>query len=82
MKKRRKLNEKKFKHWKSTPAKGRLYFYAVEGKYGWSARYLKEVDEKEETIRFWQEIYDEKGKLREVHEKYPVDKGHIKLNEI
>jgi hypothetical protein len=25
------------------------------------------------------EIYDEKGILREVHEKYPVDEGHKKI---
>jgi hypothetical protein len=37
---------------------------------------LKEVDARETTIRFWQEIYDEQGKLVEIHEKYPVDKGH------
>lgn len=27
-------------------------------------------------MRFYQEIYDETGRLVEVHEKYPVDKGH------
>jgi len=30
------------------------------------------------TLRFWQEIYDDQGKLVEVHEKYPVDSGHQK----
>lgn len=40
------------------------------------ARYLKEVDASETTVRFWQEIYDDQGKLVETHEKYPVDKGH------
>jgi hypothetical protein len=29
--------------------------------------------------RFWQEIYDEHSQLMEVHEKYPVDKGHQKV---
>jgi hypothetical protein len=29
--------------------------------------------------RFWQEIYDERGRLVEVHEKYPVDRGHEKV---
>ena len=33
---------------------------------GWRARYLKEG-----TLRFRQEIYDEQGKLVEVHEKSP-----------
>jgi hypothetical protein len=36
------------------------------------------VDASDSTLRFWQEIYDEKGKLIEIHEKYPVDKGHQK----
>jgi hypothetical protein len=43
-----------------------------------TARYLKEVDASETTIRFWQEIYDDQGKLVETHEKHPVDKGHRK----
>ena len=43
------------------------------------ARYCKEVDMVETTIRFWQEIYDEQGNLVEVHEKYPVDAGHRKV---
>jgi hypothetical protein len=34
------------------------------------------VDAREITLRFWQEIYDEQGTLVEVHEKYPLDKGH------
>ena len=48
----------------------------VPGRLGWLARYFKEVDAAEQTLRFWLEIYDEKGQLVEVHEKYPVDKGH------
>ena len=51
----------------------------VVGRLGWRARYLKEVDAQELTLRFWQEIYNEQGKLVEVHEKYPVDKGHQKV---
>ncbi|MDQ6845258.1 MAG: hypothetical protein M3Z92_13055 [Bacteroidota bacterium] len=46
---------------------------------GWKAKYLKEVDAEEVTIKFWQEVYDESGILREVHEKYPVDTGHKKI---
>ncbi|MGD1083614.1 MAG: hypothetical protein ABSA47_02550 [Verrucomicrobiota bacterium] len=49
------------------------------GRMGWQARYLKEVDANERTVRFWQEIYDETGKLVERHEKFPVDKGHLKV---
>jgi len=37
------------------------------------------VDAQEVTQRFWQEIYDDQGKLVEAHEKYPVDKGHQKV---
>jgi hypothetical protein len=40
---------------------------------------VKEVDREEITVRFCQEIYDEEGKLVELHEKYPVDKGHRKV---
>lgn len=44
-----------------------------------SRRYLKEVDANESTLRFWQEIHDDTGKLVEIHEKFPVDKGHQKV---
>jgi hypothetical protein len=40
------------------------------------ARYVKEVDEAETTIRFAQEIYDPTGCLVAAHEKFPVDLGH------
>ena len=43
------------------------------------ACYLKEVDAAENTIRFWQEIFDDQGKLVEIHEKFPVDGGHRKV---
>jgi hypothetical protein len=62
-------NEKRFGQWVELPGGGRQ---------GWSARYLKEVDAAEATLRFWQEIFDEQGRLVEVHEKYPVDTGHQK----
>jgi hypothetical protein len=42
----------------------------------WSARYLKLVDDQENTICFWQEIFNENGLLVELHEKYPIDLGH------
>ncbi len=48
-------------------------------RFGWLATYNKEVDAEEETIRFWQEIYDKEGRLVEIHEKYPLDKGHKKV---
>ncbi|MGO8928186.1 MAG: hypothetical protein ACLQU3_15055 [Limisphaerales bacterium] len=72
-------NERKFGWWELLPRGGRRYRLDVPGKQGWLARYLKEVDANETTQRFWQEIYDDQGKLVEVHEKYPVDKGHQKV---
>jgi len=69
-------NERKFGHWEELPNGGRRYWLDVVGRQGWRARYLKEVDDKEKTTRFWQEIHDDHGKLVEVHQKYPVDKGH------
>ncbi|MBC7226842.1 MAG: hypothetical protein H5T61_06360 [Thermoflexales bacterium] len=77
---KRRENEKKFGHWDELPGGGRRYFYEVRGRYGWKARYVKEVDASEQTIRFYQEIYDEQGRLVEIHEKYPVDKGHKKIS--
>jgi hypothetical protein len=76
---KRRENERKFSTWEELPEGGRRYFYEVQGRDGWKARYVKEVDAAETTVRFYQEIYDERGNLVEVHEKYPVDRGHRKL---
>jgi hypothetical protein len=73
---KRRQNERKFRSWEDLPSGGRRYWYEVIGRLGWKARYVKEVDANERTVRFYQEIYDDRGKLVEVHEKYPVDKGH------
>jgi hypothetical protein len=75
----RRQNETKFGHWEALPGGGRRYRLHVTGRLGWQARYLKEVDADEITVRFWQEIYDDQGKLAEIHEKFPVDKGHQKV---
>jgi hypothetical protein len=75
----RQQNERKFRNWEALPNGGRRYWLEVSGRAGWRARYVKEVDASETTIRFLQEIYDASGKLMEIHEKFPVDKGHIKL---
>ena len=75
----RRQNEKKFGSWEALPGGGRCYRLDVTGRLGWQARYLKEVDGNEMTVRFWQEIYDDTGKLVETHEKFPVDKGHQKV---
>ena len=76
---KRSQNEKKFDQWNDLSNGGRLYRLDVPGRSGWVARYLKEVDAGEATVRFWQEIYDDTGKLIETHEKFPVDKGHQKV---
>lgn len=69
-------NEKKFGAWDESAGGGRRYRLDVAGRLGWRARYFKEVDASEVTVRFWQEIYDSTGNLVEVHEKFPVDTGH------
>ena len=63
------------------PGGGRRYWYEVKGRHGWKAKYIKEVDAMEETVKFYQEIYDSKGNLLEIHEKFPLDKGHKKIKE-
>lgn len=75
----RSQNEKKFRNWEDLPSGGRRYWLDVVGRAGWRARYLKEVDTEELTLRFWQEVYDEQSNLVEVHEKFPVDAGHRKV---
>ena len=72
-------NEQKFGSWDELPGGGRRYRRAVIGRGGWSACYFKDVDVTETTVRFWQEIYNDTGRLTEIHEKYPVDKGHQKV---
>ncbi len=71
-----KRNERKFKNWTDLQDGGRQYWYDVPGRQGWKARYVKEVNESEETVRFYQQIYDQDGQLVEVHQKYPEDTGH------
>ena len=78
---KRRINEKKFTKWETLPSGGRKYRLEVIGRHGWTARYIKEVDAVEKTLKFWQEVYDEKGNLVEIHEKYPIDKGHAKVKE-
>jgi hypothetical protein len=78
---RRQINEKKFPNFENLPDGGRRYWLEVKGKHGWKARYIKEVDVFEETVRFYQKIYDGAGNLIEVHEKFPSDKGHRMVKE-
>ena len=70
---KRRQNERKFGTWRGG---GRLYSYEIKGRSGWLARYVKEVDAEEATVRFYQEVFDGDGRLREIHEKYPADLGH------
>ena len=76
---KRSANERKFGQWSTLPRGGRRYWYEVPGRLGWTARYVKEVDAAEATVRFRQEILDEQGKLIEVHEKFPLDRGHRRI---
>jgi hypothetical protein len=75
----REENEKKFGHWVDNSDGTRTYWYEVVGKHGWRARYIKIVDQNETTLLFKQEVYDEHGNLQELHEKFPVDRGHKKI---
>lgn len=81
MKEQKRLkNERKYKHWEELSSGGRLYRYDVKGRSGWLSRYnIKEVDKEENTIRFFQEIYDGNSRLIEIHHKYPEDKGHQRV---
>lgn len=74
-----KANEKKYPLWEELANGGRRYVRRVDGHKGWYALYVKETDVNERTVGFRQEVYDEQSVLREIHEKFPVDKGHIKL---
>jgi len=76
---KRRENERTFGSWEELSDGGRRYCLEVLGHHGWRARYIKEVDATEQTIRFCQEIYDDKNRLVEVHEKYPDDKGHMRI---
>ncbi len=71
-------NERKFTNWEELPDNGRRYWLDVEGRLGWRARYVKIVDSGEKTVLFFQEIFNEQGVLVEIHEKFPLDKGHQK----
>lgn len=75
----REQNERKFPNWENAQGGGRRYWLDVLGRSGWRARYIKDVDANEETLRFYQEIYDATGRLVEVHHKYPIDSGHQKV---
>jgi hypothetical protein len=77
----REQNEKKFGNWQNTFGGGRVYWIDVPGRHGWVARYVKEVDLEERTLRFFQEIRDEAGQLVEIHQKYPEATGHRRIED-
>ena len=79
VKKRRRNNERKFPDWDDLPDGGRRYRRRVPGRSGWSAVYEKVVDAQENTLSFRQLIHDSSGRLVEVHEKFPRDLGHKKV---
>ena len=74
-------NEAEFDFWQELEQGGRKYWFDVKGKSGGFARYIKTVDKNEITVLFVQEIYNSNGELTDIHEKYPVDKGHKKLKQ-
>ena len=75
----RKQNERTFGSWEELPGGGRRYTREYAGRAGGRARYIKEVDAIEATVRFAQEIYDRDDHLVSVHEKFPVDLGHKRM---
>jgi hypothetical protein len=75
----RKENERTFGSWTELSGGGRRYTREYAGRAGGRARYIKEVDGAEATVRFAEEIYDRDGHLVSVHEKFPVDLGHERI---
>ena len=65
---KRKNNEKRFRNWKELSNGHRIYHYEILGRHGWKAQYVKEVDENEITVRFYQDIYNEDNVLVERQE--------------
>jgi len=57
---KRRQNERKFGSWEELSEGGHRYSYEIQGRHGWFARYVKVTDAGEKTVRFWQEIYDDK----------------------
>ncbi|MDI9313042.1 MAG: hypothetical protein QM535_22720 [Limnohabitans sp.] len=79
--KKRRQNEKEYQNWSEITNGGRLYWKEVAAgdKSGRVSRYEKTVDCDEITISFIQKILDVNRNAIEIHEKYPINKGHIIL---
>lgn len=58
--------------WAEWPDGSRVYTYEVIGRAGWRAKYNKQVDAKERVLRFWQEVFDPKGRRVEIHDN-PIE---------
>ena len=58
---KRRQNEKKFGNWMEISGGGRCDWYEVQGRSRWNARYVKEVDAMESTLRFYQQIMMDPG---------------------
>ncbi len=78
---KRATNEREYPNWKELENGGRLYWRDIPSKDGSSkiARYEKIVDVNENTVSFTQKILNAEGKILEIHEKFPINKGHIIL---
>jgi hypothetical protein len=84
MSKLRSRNERDWRHWEDLPNGDRRYWIRRAGRqWGWQILYKEVVydadTQLENTFRMWQEVYDNDGKLVEVHHKFPADTGHQKL---
>ncbi len=53
---KRRINEKKFTSSENLPGEGRKYLLEIKGRHGWKAKYVKEVDANEKTIKFFQKF--------------------------
>jgi hypothetical protein len=73
---KRQQNERAYPNWEELPDGGRRYWRERPGGDFGYCRYVKIVDADEGTVSFVQEIYDDDGRLIEVHQKYPIDTGH------
>ncbi len=81
MSKSRLRNERDWPDWLDLPGNRRRYWLKRKGRvWGYQILYKEVVFEKEtqleQTVRMWQEIYDDSGRLVETHQKYPIDTGH------
>jgi hypothetical protein len=84
MSKLRTKNERVWQDWRDLPDGVRRYWIRRAGRHwGWQILFKEVIydahTQLENTIRMWQEIYDNDGTLVEVHQKYPADTGHQKL---